>query len=502
LTPEEFERIKVHPVVGADILAHVRFPYPVAPLVRAHHESWDGSGYPDGLKGEQIPLGARILAVVDALDATASDRRHRAGLPFDQALAAVAAESGRKFDPAVVAVLRQHADRLEQQVKAEQELSTPILLAPGGGTTTPGRSGRLAVTAAQNSVLPVFLTSIAEARREEKLMQDLTHMLSGSFSLKDSIPALARRLHPHVPFDAFVLYARQDRVLKAIAAAGEHQRHFLGLAVQPGEGLTGWVAEQHKPVLNGNAGVEPCIRACSTRETPLQTALLAPLDGNAGNVGVLAVYTTVRDSYTREHLRLLQSVAAKLAPVVETSLKLHKAETRASVDFLTGLPNAGGLASHLQNEIARCQRTGEDLAVLVCDLDGFKLVNDRFGHLTGNKILQLVAQGLREHCREYDFVARLGGDEFVAVLPGLSQVDVDTKRRRFQAVAAQAGLEMCGQPVLSLSVGAAYYRTDGSTSEELLARADERMYGRKRARKEHGTSASEATLQWFASGSG
>jgi putative nucleotidyltransferase with HDIG domain len=104
LTPEEFEKMKIHPVVGAEILERVRFPYPVVPIVRSHHEKWDGSGYPDGLKGEQIPMGARILAVVDCLDALASDRQYRRAFPLDVALEKVVADTGQAFDPRVVEV--------------------------------------------------------------------------------------------------------------------------------------------------------------------------------------------------------------------------------------------------------------------------------------------------------------------------------------------------------------------------------------------------------------
>src|SRR5580693_3016442 len=83
LTLEEFEKMKIHPVVGAEILERVRFPYPVVPIVRAHHEKWDGSGYPLGLKGQEIPIGARILSAVDYLDALASDRQYRRAMPLD-----------------------------------------------------------------------------------------------------------------------------------------------------------------------------------------------------------------------------------------------------------------------------------------------------------------------------------------------------------------------------------------------------------------------------------
>src|SRR5205085_11282842 len=86
LTPEEVEKMKIHPVVGAEILERVAFPYPVAPIVRSHHEQWDGSGYPDGLKDEAIPIGARILAAVDFMDAMTSDRQYRKAVPTEEAL--------------------------------------------------------------------------------------------------------------------------------------------------------------------------------------------------------------------------------------------------------------------------------------------------------------------------------------------------------------------------------------------------------------------------------
>ena len=89
MTPEEFEKIKIHPIVGAEILERIKFPYPVVPIVRAHHERWDGTGYPLGLKDNNIPLGARILAAVDCLDALASDRQYRRALPLDEAMAFV-----------------------------------------------------------------------------------------------------------------------------------------------------------------------------------------------------------------------------------------------------------------------------------------------------------------------------------------------------------------------------------------------------------------------------
>src|ERR1700693_2367415 len=118
LTRAEFEKMKIHPVVGAEILEGVEFPYPVVPIVRSHHEKWDGSGYPHGLKGNEIPIGARILAAVGCLDALASDRQYRRALPLDEAMAHVVGEAGKSFDPRVVEVLHRRYVELEKLARS------------------------------------------------------------------------------------------------------------------------------------------------------------------------------------------------------------------------------------------------------------------------------------------------------------------------------------------------------------------------------------------------
>src|SRR5664280_494681 len=157
LTPEEFEKMKVHPVVGAEILESVRFPYPVVPIVRAHHEKWDGTGYPYGLKGEEIPIGARIVAAVDCLDALASDRQYRRALPLDEAMRKVMRESGTSYDPRIVKVLQENSLEWEKLAEAgaphgnplSRDLAVPNGHAPAAGLQKP----------APDSNQPEFLSS-------------------------------------------------------------------------------------------------------------------------------------------------------------------------------------------------------------------------------------------------------------------------------------------------------------------------------------------------------
>jgi diguanylate cyclase (GGDEF)-like protein len=198
---------------------------------------------------------------------------------------------------------------------------------------------------------------------------------------------------------------------------------------------------------------------------------------------VLTLYRAPKDAFSRDDLRILLALTQKVALSIENALRYRHAETCATTDGLTGLPNARSLFLHLDGEIARCRREQTSLTVLVCDLDGFKQVNDRFGHLEGNKVLRAVAEGLRENCREYDYVARMGGDEFVIILPGYPADALQAKVRQLSQVARKAGLVHCGEELLSMSVGEAAFLRDGSDAEQLLAEADRRMYQSKQEHK-------------------
>jgi len=204
-----------------------------------------------------------------------------------------------------------------------------------------------------------------------------------------------------------------------------------------------------------------------------------------GLVGVLALYRVMANSFTSDHLRILQVITSKVALSIENALKYRQAETSATNDYLTGLPNARALSIHLEQELARCRREGSSIAVMVCDLNEFKKINDRYGHLAGDKVLQLFANMLRDACREYDFAARMGGDEFVIVAPNMSPTSVNQRASLLGALAQRAGREVCGNEVSSLSLGAAFYPQDGLDSERLLAEADRKMYLAKEAHTGH-----------------
>ena len=480
LTPEEFEKMKIHPVVGAEILERVQFPYPVVPIVRAHHEKWNGSGYPDGLKGEEIPLGARILAVADCLDALASDRQYRRAFPLQVALEKVLAESGSSFDPRVLEVLARRSADLEILVKAATDVPPRLSLdarvvrgaAPGAGFETVGLPARVESTMD-------FLASIAAARQEFHMLADVLNELGSSLSVEETLSLLSARLKHLIPFDTVAFYVRQRDRLKAQFVTGEEYRLFSALEIPVGQGLSGWVAENRRPIINGSPSVEPSYMNDPGKYSRLRSALAVPLEGVAGVAGVLTLYHAEADAFTRDHLRILQAISGKAGLAIENALKYRQVEDSSVTDELTGLPNARSLFVQLDSELARSRRTGASLAVLVLDLDGFKDVNDRFGHLAGNKVLQMIAEGLRNSCRDCDSAARMGGDEFVVIVAGASHEEIAAKSRQLHQVTREVGLVLYQQDILSVSIGEACFPDDGADAEQLLAAADKRMYEAK-----------------------
>lgn len=217
----------------------------------------------------------------------------------------------------------------------------------------------------------------------------------------------------------------------------------------------------------------------------LRSALAVPLVGVNGLVGVLALYRDEENAFTGDHLRVLQVITSKVAISIENALKYTLAENSATSDYLTGLPNTRALFMQLDRELARCNRENSNVAILVCDLDGFKQINDRFGHLEGDKILKLFAKLLLGAFRDYDVVARMGGDEFVIIAPDMTPDAVREKVTLLSALAQQSGRQVCGKDLLSASVGVAFYPQDGSDVEELLAEADRKMYAVKQLHHEH-----------------
>jgi diguanylate cyclase (GGDEF)-like protein/putative nucleotidyltransferase with HDIG domain len=477
LSSEEWEKMKTHPTSGAEMLERMNFPEQVLEIVATHHEKWDGTGYPRGIKGEQIPLGSRILSAVDCLDALASDRPYRGALPIDLAMARVSKEEGRSFDPQVVSVLQRRYAELERM--AWGEVTNPAgVEAP----ETPGSDlKKLSATlnAESKPAAHSILDPIVSARQETQRLQTLATALTHSLGAGEVTAAIHEHVKHMIAHDTLAIYVSRDEKLEPIEIVGENSHLFSRDSLPIEKGLSGRVIQHRTSILNGDPCMEFGFHNDSVVVYKLQSALAVLMKGPKGMLGVITLYQKDLRAFNRDHLRLLEAVSLQVAPAIESALRYNDTEKMAVTDHLTGLPNARSLELHLHRELSRAQREGKTVGVLVCDLNGFKGVNDRFGHLKGNEVLQVVAKGLQDVCRKSDYVARMGGDEFVIVSPGLREDLSVSYVERLQTVARAAGWSVCNEQCLSMAVGTAIYPSDGTDAEVLLAEADRRMYSAK-----------------------
>ena len=303
LTQSEFETMKLHANIGADILSPIEFPFPVVPIVRHHHESWDGNGYPDRLRGEQIPLGARILAVVDCFDALTSDRPYRRALGRNRALEIILAESGRMYDPKVVNAMMSVKDDIVW--KSRRRVVRRPALADAGNH-------------ASQAVKVVPAAEPANAVAALKMAGRLGEIVWRYSETARVCEALHEQLSTLTPGLTMVIY-ELDATLDALhvrAASGVHRRAVDGLAIKVGTRLTGWVAAHRTPIVNSQAALDLENRASQSDPRP-RICVSTPLISRGRLVGVLTFYSTMDRPFGADEVSLFEMLSDLLGPVLE-----------------------------------------------------------------------------------------------------------------------------------------------------------------------------------------
>ena len=479
LTPEEFQKIRAHPKIGAEIIARVPFPYPVAPLILCHHERWDGKGYPAGLHGRQIPVGARVLSVVDYFDALTTDRPYHRAMAREAAIELLKQEAGRALDPEIV-------DRFLARLSALEAEARALGLLPQPHVETAEAEERARDAVATDRARTV-LEDISLAHREIYALYEIAQALGSKLGVPDTMSIISSKLTNIVPFEAsaLLLVDPGGETLSCRYAIGTDADLLMKTKVRVGEGLSGWVARNRRCLVN--ARPEADLEASGAPHAlQLKSALVCPLIMQDVFIGTLAVYHTGRSFYREDHRRLLERVAEQAAAVIHNSIVFEQTQSDSLTDPLTNLPNTRFLFMHLAREIARAARHKSQVALIIADLDGFKEINDTLGHHVGDRALAEVARVLRSAIRPYDICARYAGDEFVLVLASCGAEDADRKREELQQGIDAMRFEAGGRHLpLGISLGSAVFPDDGQTHETLLAVADSRMYKNKTSRKSH-----------------
>jgi diguanylate cyclase (GGDEF)-like protein/putative nucleotidyltransferase with HDIG domain len=476
LTASERKKMQIHAQVGAEIVGAVAFPCPVAPLIRSHHERWDGMGYPAGLRGEAIPIGARILAVVDTFDAVTSERPYRRAVSPEAAVQILQNEAGKALDPRVVKHFTELLPLLTPPSEGESARTRRCL---EDGATRNDDSGR------RHAGADVF-AEITQANRESYTLYEIAQALGRSISVTETMTLIGSKLSRLVPFSACALFVPADgNTVRCRFASGLDSHLLENATVRGGGGLSGWVMRHRRSLVNGVPIAEFRAAGHVSVETQLQSALVCPLIVGEQVIGAIGVYHVQAGSYTEDHRRVVEEISHQAAAVIQNALVFEQAYDNAMRDGLTGLANTRALQSHVSRELERARRSGSQFSLVLLDLDDFKGINDEHGHLSGDRALQEVARALRRTTRSYDVCVRYGGDEFVVLLTSGGRAEAEEQRQRLQDAVGAIRLETEeGQGIpLNVSAGAAVFPEDGETYERLLARADRRMYRNKAQRK-------------------
>lgn len=344
LTPAEFEKMKLHASVGADILSAIDFPYPVVPIVRHHHENWDGSGYPDGLRGSDIPIGARILSVVDCFDALTSDRPYRPRLTDADAIRILVERRALMYDPLVVDTFVQ----VYGEIAPEQDEPTVA----SGSLSAITRGGSNSATG-EHQPSGARLNDIAASTEEMLVLYDLAQGLSANLHVSDAADLIAKHLRRVVPASTTVFYTYNSDTdeLEVAHAAGDNASHFIGLRIPRGQRLTGWVAANRQTILNSDPVLDLGDIARSLRP-PLRSCLSTPLLLAEQLIGVLSAYSVHKDAFTEDHRRVLEVVGRQISQTIHRATTFQKDRASAHRDQTTGLPNIMALERLVSAEMS------------------------------------------------------------------------------------------------------------------------------------------------------
>jgi diguanylate cyclase (GGDEF)-like protein len=473
LTEAELEKIKLHPVVGASILEQVGFPYPLVPAVKHHHEHWDGSGYPDKLRGEAIPITARILAIADMFDATYGDGTSKTNRA--EAIQLLQKESGHRYDPDIVRAFLEKLPLFEAEVQA---LRAPEL------TTMKPRTDALP-TAVPADAPVTALKEIRRAHQEGTELLYLAQTLSSTLNLEEAVAIIISRIGRLITFDTGAIYLCDETGMAAYVAGavGVYADKLRNHEVFVKHGTIGQALATEQPTYSSAPGLE--FGALDEEvQTVFHSMTVHPLVKAERVIGAIVLLSTEPNSFTNEHQRVMAMVEPLAADALFNSMTYLRTEARALTDALTGLPNSRALVTYFEQESNRAERYVTTLAMLMIDLDGFKQINDTYGHQSGDLVLREVANCLKNELRAGDPLIRYAGDEFIVLLPYAEERSINDLIARIQKRLEAHTIKVNGAEVrVGASIGYAMYNRDGRTLDELMRVADEGMYRNKTLRK-------------------
>ncbi len=436
LNHREWDLMRQHPIFSAQIIQPL-FDHELVAGVRHHHERWDGQGYPDGLAGDAIPLLARAMCVVDSYDAMSLRRPYRQARAYEECLSELRQCAGTHFDPELVGAFLRVLERLRTTKRSAAEVAR--LAAARVDPAAHARLGTL-----EDESTPSY-AAIVSALREVRDAHPPTRFVT----------TLARR-------------GRRAVVVVDAEDTDSPQRSHIGDEVPFDDDLDA--------VFSGRALDSNTLYV--DQFGVWVSAVEAIRDRGGATIAVAAADLPIEGDGEMETLR--SEVSEAFAAMLELGTgQSMRSELEAVVDSLTGLYTHRYFHERLSEELERCRTQRTSLAVLLLDLDDFRVFNERHGHSAGDGALRAVAHVVESSVRRIDVAARYGGEEFAALLIDTDESGAVEVAERIRDGIAAVSFAGAGEN-LSVSIGVATYPGDASFKDELLDKADWAMHLAKR----------------------
>lgn len=465
LSKQEFEKIKMHAAAGDEILQQVRFPFPVAKYVRHHHERWDGQGYPDGLKGEEIPIGARILAIADAFDAIRFSRPYKLSIAMNEAVEILKSQSGIVFDPNLIKLFIENIDELERDAVKESENVPQLSFRKyfekvdqdlvAADTSNPN--------APVSQDIPAELVQLAE----------FCSAMTGHLDLNDVLPIIARRMERLIPFTtcAFYLMDGNDHV-EAVYVCGKYSEAIQGNKMSMGKGISGWVAAYHRHMINTGPALD--FQGVKGDFTSFADALVVPIVYEDESLGTISLYAEKPISYGSQELGILRTLAGFLAPLVADARRQEATSSEHFIDPITNIHRISYLNAIGPQIISLAAKNRTPISLIYIGIRNLFQLMRIYGEPAVNTVLKKVADRIRPELRETDVLVRFGHQGFVAFLPGVRNEQAHRCVARLKHQIRNHSFMISGQNIaIDCQAGVSSYPANGTTIFSLIQSAQE-----------------------------
>jgi diguanylate cyclase (GGDEF)-like protein len=468
LSKQEFEKIKLHAAAGDEIVQHVQLPFPAAKLVRFHHERWDGLGYPDGLKGADIPIGARILAVADAFDAIRFSRPYKLAIPMEEALDLLRAQSGTIYDPVLIKLFVENIHQLEQAAITESENM------PEPSFRKYFETADRAISAEEDSSPNPVGTQDVPA--DLILLAEFCNTIKGHLDIEDIFPLFASRMKRLLPFSTCAFYLKDSNsdCLRTVYASGMYAEHIQGNVLGIGKGISGWVAAYKRPMINAGPALD--FLDSKSEIVAFGDALVVPILLEDEALGTISVYAKDASTYSQRELNILQTLASLLAPLISESRKYEAPASDKILDPTTRIHRISYLTTVSPQMIAFAEKNKSPVSLIYLEVRNLSQIVRVYGTNSANLVLKRIADSVKPELRATDILVRFGHQGFVAFLPGVGDEQARHCVHRLRQQIKNQGSLISGQNLaVDCQAGIASYPRDGITIFALLQSAQKNI---------------------------